>query len=172
MKHLIILLAFVFVAGCATSSKSGQNTSGPMNDPPEDPATGEMPKGPEPVVEGNAPEDYKKPETEEGAAVTRAEVESFMDRGPAYVLTVVTVDPKRDETGQMVGYQIIDVTTEARAVMMPQLRVGDVVTHVNGVRLLKPDDLIQAWKALKQIDVAVVDFTRGDESMQASWSIQ
>jgi S1-C subfamily serine protease len=176
MKKLTVMLfVAVLSVGCASSSGTKSDaSSGPMHDPPEDRQAAPVPDGPDTVIgEGGVPETYKAPEAKDDASVvTRAQVEEFMDRGPSYVLTVVTVDPSRNDSGNFVGYQIVDVTQQARDVMMPQLRVGDVVTHVNGVRLEKPDDLIAAWKALKQVDVAVVDFTRQGEPMQASWTIE
>ena len=173
--RLFLLAALILMTGCATNSGTKSDaTSGPMSDPPADKTAGTVPDGPEPVISQTAvPKGYTAPEsTSDSPAVTRAQVEQFMDNGPAYVFTVVTVDPARNGSGAFIGYQIVEVTSAARSVMMPQIRVGDVVTHLNGVKLEKPDDLIEAWKALKQIDVAVVDFTRQGESMQATWSIE
>lgn len=179
-----VVTIFIFVAlsvACSTSSGSTpDNTTGPMNDPPGENEPAEVPDGPDVIL----PED-ERPKTaadsasptaddgeESGPRVSRAEVDAFMEKGPPYVLTLVTVEPARDDSGGFVGYQITDVTRSARAFMMPQLQVGDVVTHVNGVKQAKPEDLVNAWKSLRRVDAVRVDFLRRGQQKTATWSIR
>ena len=103
--------------------------------------------------------------------VSRADVDSFLARGPSYVLTIVTVEPVHREGGFQ-GYQLTDVTRGAREFITPQLRVGDVVTHINGVRMARPEDFMQAWRSLDKVGQIRIDFTRQGESMTANWTVQ
>lgn len=177
MNTIYIVMTVALLAACSTSSgTTNDNATGPMNDPPAETAPAEVPEGPDVVL----PEEKRAASTEpaEGEAsdtdpsVSRAEVDAFMEKGPPHVLTLVTVEPSRNDAGAFVGYQIVDVTRGARNFMMPQLRVGDVVTHVNGIKQSKPDDLVNAWKALRQVDAVRVDFTRKGEPMTATWRIR
>lgn len=169
MKHLL-LLAIVFACACGQKS---QRADEKLNEPPppnETPAA--LPEGP-PVVRqaGDAVPEPPAAEAEEAPSVTRAELDGFLDRGPSYVLTIVTVEPMHGAQG-FVGYQITEVTSGARAFMTPQLRVGDVVTHINGVRIMRPEDFMQAWRSLDKVTTIRVDFARQNEPMHAVWVVK
>ena len=189
MRHLFIsVIVCILSTGCAGNKNKADK---PVHEPP----TGEeaavaMPKG-GPVIRGDeappeaaeettntsdpsaAPDDgvANDGSTDEGATVTRAELDSFLDKGAPYVLTVVTFEPVRRE-GKFQGFQIVDVTRGAREFMTPQMRVGDIVTHVNGLRILKPDDLNQAWRSLNKADSIRIDFLRQSDPKHAVWVVK
>ena len=167
--HLLLVLVFL-VAACA---KKAVKPDPKLNDPPsESESEAKVPTGP-PIVRqsGEAPVTKVGDDEEGGAFVTRAELDKFLDRGPGYVLTVVAVEPVHSGQG-FAGYQIAEVTSEARAFITPQMRVGDVVTHVNGVRILRPEHLMEAWRSLDKVSAVRVDFTRKAEPMNAVWVVK
>ena len=170
---LVTLLAFV-VVGC--SGKSTKEDAR-LNEPPADTEAGvEMPEGPPVVrqageVEGAPSAEDAPPAEEEQPFVKRVELDAFLDRGPSYILRIVTVEPKHGPQG-FEGFQITEVTPDARTFMTPQVRVGDVVTHVNGVRILKPEDLMQAWRSLDRVTTIRVDYLRRGEASHASWVVR
>lgn len=173
MKNVFAIAIICLVSGCA--HKAPQSDAR-LNDPPADgEAAVAMPEGPPVVRQTDAAAPAPTPD-EPGDAdgqvfVTRADLDGFLDRGPSYVLTVVTVEPMHAAEG-FAGYQITEVTSGARAFMTPQLRVGDVVTHVNGVRLMRPEDYMQAWRSLDKVTAIRVDFLRKSQPMHAVWVVK
>ncbi len=174
-KTLLIGLAICFAA-CSGSKPKPEEEPGSMHSPPSDDKVA-MPKG-APMIDDeeatNASPAAEAPPSEpvEGEAfVTRSQLDAFADRGTAYVLTLVTVEPVR-EGDSLKGWQIVDVTRGAREFMMPQLRVGDVVTHINGIEIRLPDDLQKAWRTLEGAQAVRVDFTRQNAPMNAVWVVR
>lgn len=171
----IAVFAACAIVGCSGSKPAPDER---VSEPP--PAADEvvMPKG-APLVESDAPaseaeEEQAQVETE-GAAdenvVARSELERFLERGPSYVLTVVTVEPIHRDN-QFQGYQITEVSRGAREFMTPQLRVGDIVTHINGVRMLRPEDFMQAWRSLDRVSTIRIDFLRQNAQHNAVWVVR
>lgn len=174
MKKLLIVAVLAGGLSACASNKSKPDES--VNEPPTGAeAEVAMPKSAPIVRADNAPAAGGTVEAEGGAdestAVSRAELDAFLDKGPPYVLTIVTFEPVRRD-GAFQGFQIVEVTREAREFITPQMRVGDIVTHVNGVRILKPDDLTQAWRSLSKADSVRVDFLRKSDPMHALWVVQ
>lgn len=177
MNKRILATFFVLVlVGCG-AAKPAPEVDNSVSEPPADSAV-VMPKG-APMVEDDAP-DQASTETpaepvaepaEGEATVTRADLDQFIARGPSYVLTVVTVEPVHRD-GQFQGYQITDVTRGVREFITPQMRVGDVVTHINGVRMLRPEDFMQAWRSLDKVGQIRIDFVRQSEPMTANWTVR
>ncbi len=168
----ILTLLLALLCGIAACSGNSHKADPKLNDPPpEGEAQPAIPSGPPLVRQNNGDAPAQPPAEEGGTAVTRAQLDSFLDRGPSYVLTVVTVEPVHGAQG-FVGYQITDVTPGVRAFITPHLRVGDVITHVNGVRLMRPEDYMQAWRSLDKASAIRVDFTRKSEAMNVVWVVE
>jgi type II secretory pathway component PulC len=103
--------------------------------------------------------------------ISRTELETFLSRGPAYAFSQVDTEPHH-AAGDFVGFQVVDVTAEAHQYIAPHLRVGDVITHVNGVRLKRPDDYLQAWRGLGEAGSIRIDFLREGEPTHVTWSVR
>jgi type II secretory pathway component PulC len=93
-----------------------------------------------------------------------------MEKGPAYLLQAVTVEPARSD-GTFVGYEVVGMTEAARRVANPQIEVGDVIESINGTEIQRPDDYVNTWKALNRVDQVVIEFRRDGESKRAVWTI-
>ena len=103
--------------------------------------------------------------------LTADAVAKFLDRGPSYVLTLVEVEPET-EASKLIGYRLATLSPTATKFAADKLTAGDVVTHVNGVRLVKPDDLMNAWKAVRNSTEIRVDFLRNGQAQNAVWKVQ
>jgi hypothetical protein len=191
MVASLCLIAFATTAfGCASSSgaaddgaeERAQKVSGEPPSPQED-TQKPLPKGPK-VEIGNAPSDVEPADVEpadaepadasDGEAAgsfTRSEVQAFMQKGPSYALTMVRVQPERVD-GKFQGFKVIEMKPGAASTVAPQLVKGDVITHINGVRMEKPDDYLNAWKLLSEVSTIRVDFVRDGTSDHAVWNIQ
>lgn len=173
MRHLkTMMIVTALAVALAACGKKAQKPDPKLNDPPEGEATAPLPDGPPVVRQESETPDQPPVEGEDGeAAVTRAELDAFLDKGPPYVLTIVTFEPMHSDQG-FLGFQITEVTSGARAFMTPQIRVGDVVTHVNGVRILRPEHLNEAWRTLDKASSVRVDFLRRGEQQHAVWVVK
>lgn len=183
-----ILAALVLCAGavsCAPSSSSGKKAEAGeepdeqvMYSPPadEDQPT-EIPRG-APVLDGyERPTSDAQPAPPEGsdavgpeATVARATLESLMAQGPAWGLSQIEVSPHRD--GDVFkGFAITKFGPIAAGTVSPPLAVGDVITHLNGVRLRKPDDYLEAWKLARTVPAIRVDYIRDGQPSYSSWQV-
>lgn len=172
IKYCVLAALVVASTACGAQKPKADEKLG---EPPEDSKVA-MPQGApvvreEPTNPQEQPAEEAEPPAEGQAFVEQAELDEFIDRGPSYILTIVTVEPVH-RNSQFQGYQITDVTRGAREFMTPQLRVGDIVTHVNGVRLLRPEDYMQAWRSLDKVGTIRVDFVRQNENMSAVWVVR
>lgn len=108
----------------------------------------------------------------DGAAlITRGEVNALLERGPAVVFQHVDTEPQHDN-GEFVGFLIVDISAPAHSFVAPQLRVGDVVTHVNLVKLERPDHYLNAWSTLAEAEEIRVDFRREGQASHAIWRVE
>lgn len=104
-------------------------------------------------------------------AVSRADLERFLKLGPSVVFAHVDTEPYREDE-KFVGFRVIDASDQALELMSPKLRVGDVVTHINLVRLERPDDYVTIWEELGEAAEVRIDFLRDGEAGQAIWELQ
>lgn len=102
--------------------------------------------------------------------VTRAQLNALMARGPAYVLSQVTVKPFK-ESNAFQGFEIKALSDRAKEVVSSSLQVGDVITHLNGVRLQKPKDYLNAWKLLHDVQEVRLDYVRAKQPSYWVWRV-
>lgn len=173
MKQWSLLCALVLAACSGAPAKNDK-----VSDPPEGAEVRTMPEGPEIVDDSIHPRETRPTDEADGTeaqgasgVVNKAEVAAFMRRGPSYVLTQVVVDPVHGKAG-FEGYKIASATQSVESFMAPQLKLGDVVTHLNGVKIERPDDYLQAWNRLKDADVLSVNFVREGQKLSAQWRVE
>ena len=188
----LLLVVGMLPAGCAsTQSTADSSDQQVQSSPPEDAEPEPLPPGPsvEPEIPGEQTEEAEQPAaqtaeaeseteaadpeaaSEESEPVTTSEIDRLQELGPSYVFQVVRLEPYRTD-GNFRGYEIVGANSTAKNVMYPQIEVGDVVTHVNGVHLKRPDDYMKAWKKLDRVDAIKVDLLRDGEEAQAVWDVQ
>lgn len=167
MRNLTVVLLTLLLVACGAQKKTQKDEK--LHSPPED-DTVVMPDGP-PII-------YEKSDTKieytveaDGVAVTKSDLDSFIAQGPPYALSVVTVEPFK-EGKKMVGFQIVDLTQNAEARLKPHLVRGDVITHINGLKLRTPDDYFEAWKTLTDAQSIRVDFVRDGEAQNVVWMVK
>ena len=178
--HLVVAGCLLgTMVGCASGSGAQKNqTVQGQPPPPEEANEPAVRVGPKVDVESIAPSEGASQETvdqqearpADGVTVTRSRVQTLMEKGPAYILQSVTVEPARKE-GSFVGYEIVGMTEAASRVASPQLAVGDVIETINGTEMQRPDDYVKTWKALNRVDQVVIEFTRDGKSEHAIWTI-
>ena len=98
-------------------------------------------------------------------------LERLQQYGPSMILQHVHTEAVVDE-GQFVGFELVSMSPTAKHYVEPRLQEGDVVTHVNLVRLEKPDDYMEAWETLDGAEEVRIDVLRNGEPTDVVWSIQ
>jgi len=69
------------------------------------------------------------------------------------------------------GYAVQRFNPEASAVMSPPMQVGDVITHINGVAIKQPDDMMRAWELLKDVAAVRIDYMRDGAPAFVEWTV-
>lgn len=171
MKTLLIVATLTLTACGGSQDKADQK----LSDPPTDAQPYEAPKGPEIVADSIRPSTTREVEqgvsSESADIVAKADVEAFRRKGPSYALTQVVVDPVHGGSG-FEGYKLLSATASVTSFLAPQLQVGDVITHLNGIKIERPDDYLQAWNRLADAEVLSIDFLRDGQKMAAQWQVK
>ena len=173
-----LLFALALSLGCAAANRKVTATDGPMHAPPQEARAVTMPTGP-PVVQDAI---RARQLSTDGAGVqsagnevegilSRQMLQEFLERGPSYTLTVVEVDPARKESS-FVGFEVTAIAASARGFLGPWIQVGDVVTHVNGIKLESPDDYLQVWRSLQDVEAVRIDLLRSSETHVVTWLVE
>lgn len=178
---LLLVISGLVFAGCASSSGASDESSSGSDEVSGQPPSHEedtpkaLPKGPEVDVGSAKVEPSEQTGAEQDAqaqaVVSKAELKRFIDKGATFALQQVRVKPSRVD-GEFQGFELVKWTQAAKEAVSPQLGLGDVITHINGVRIERPDDYLTAWKLLDEIGTIRVDFIRKGEPRHATWRVQ
>lgn len=107
------------------------------------------------------------PETE---AVHKEQIDELKRYGPSIVFEHVRTEPMHDDG--FVGFAIVEISATARPYLEAKIEEGDVITHINLVRLETPDDYLEAWEALSETEEIRIDFERDGKSKEATWNVE
>lgn len=129
--------------------------------PPSHPGMPETSQAEEPMAEFDAESDV----------IDAHYIRQLKSYGPAMVLQHVHTEPVHEDD-EFVGFEIVELSAKARHYVEPRLQVGDVITHVNLVRLEKPDDYMEAWETLDETGEVRIDMIRNGESADVIWSVE
>jgi len=77
--------------------------------------------------------------------IARRSVEHVLRQGPAWIFRRVMREEVLRDDGQLLGWRITGLPEEWSDV---DLKPGDVVTKVNGIAIVMPDDAWNAWKTV------------------------
>lgn len=175
---LLLLWAILWGGpGCASSSATkrdaaSERVSGQPPSADED-VHHRLPKGPD-VLTGTGPQagGISGDDGDAGeASVTRDALKELILKGPSFPLSMVEVDPARNGS-EFLGYRVLSIASAAQPTLEGRLKKGDIITHLNGVRVGTPDDYLSAWKLLAQRSTMRIDFMRDNEAQYAVWRVQ
>lgn len=178
---LLFAMSLGGALGCASSASAERYSASDRvtGQPPsadEDPV-GQLPKGPDVLVGSNQPGEAAAsaspgdPANPDETVISRDELNRFIQKGPSFPLSMVEVEPARVE-GKFAGYRVLSVAPPAQATLQGHLEKGDIITHLNGVRVEKPDDYLNAWKLLADLSTLRIDFVRDDAATFSVWRVQ
>ncbi|MBN1944561.1 MAG: hypothetical protein JW797_02750 [Bradymonadales bacterium] len=95
----------------------------------------------------------------------------FLQRGPHALLSSVLVEPEM-EGDTFRGFRVEAIGSDSGALAGCGLRVGDVVTAVNGQDISHPEGFMEVWDSLERADHLHVDLVRGGEARTLQWQIE
>jgi S1-C subfamily serine protease len=103
--------------------------------------------------------------------VEQAELRVFLERGPAYALQQVPVQPTfRD--GRFAGYQVESFfKDEPEIAARAGIQVGDVIVSVNKKSIAKPENFYIIWQDLKTAERFSIQIMRGDVEQTLEWVV-
>lgn len=142
------ILAFAFaalVAGCAA-------------EPPPAPKAVQAP--PKPAA--------AKPAQEASGHLARNNVERVLRMGPAWIFRRVMREEVLDNAGQLLGWRLTALPEEWKDI---DLKPGDIVTKVNGVAIVRPDDAWNVWKGIATAKEIRIDYDRAGAPRVATFPI-
>jgi|GEM_PF-3513779 len=170
--------------GCATSKGSEATASTPEEDqevmysPPEDAEKPiAVPRGGPVLDKYERPTSDATPEppagsvaSSENGTIQKQTLEALLAQGPGWALSQVQVEPARDGDA-FVGFQITSFSPQAKATISPPLKEGDIITHLNGVRLQQPDDYMEAFNLSRTVTELRVDYIREQTPSFSTWQV-
>jgi len=139
----LINVVFILTACSAPQERS----DGPSDPSPPDDAVVEAPAGDDALT----------------GAVTREGLGRMLGPGPGHFFGLVTVEGVGDEaTSRFQGWRIENLPTDTPGWL--DVRVGDVVTGVNGITPLEqPEDAIRVYEVLRVASEVRIDLLRDGE---------
>ena len=170
----------LLVVGCATAPDGRRNIErGPdrvLGEPPEEGSedfeVAPPPRHPGPHGEVSVSNSERfDGEVREPGVFRRSEIGRLLEFGPAVVLEHVDTEPSYEE-GRFLGFMIVDFSDQAQSYVSPELRVGDVITHLNLVRVERPDHYLEVWNQLGEAEEIRIDFLRDGEALHQSWRVR
>ena len=184
MSMSVSMIALFLASGCATPKGSEATNTEPeeeeqvMYSPPEDAERPiEVPRGGPILDEYEKPTSSVTPEPPVGSAanatagtIQKQTLEAILAQGPGWGLSQVQVKPARDG-GAFIGFEITSFSPQAAATISPPLQVGDVITHLNGVRLEQPDDYMEAFNLSRTVTEVRVDYIRAQTASFSTWQV-
>ncbi|WP_437281073.1 serine protease [Sorangium sp. So ce375] len=88
--------------------------------------------------------------------LARADVDRVLLQGPPWILRRVPVE-EVIRAGAFIGWKILALPADWSGI---ELKIGDVVTQVNGATLERPDDLFAAYRALASASELKITYER------------
>lgn len=102
--------------------------------------------------------------------IQRAELLRILDQSPGLFLQQVDSEP-RFQRGRFYGWLLRTFFPGDRRFATVNLQPGDIVLHVNGSTLERPEQLMETWDALRTAGELVVDFDRAGRAHRVIWKI-
>jgi hypothetical protein len=103
--------------------------------------------------------------------ISRSALRTFVEQGPHSLFRAVALEPVLNGE-RFQGYRIAALAPEPTALRTSGLRVGDIVTAVNGTDVSNPDGFMRLWEGLAEAEALTVEIVRGGDSRTLGWAIR
>lgn len=105
----------------------------------------------------------------ERGALTRRALEPYLKQGPQPIIASVRVVPERAK-GRFIGFKLVMIAPGSPA-ERAGLKVGDVLSQVNSVKLEQPQQVMQVWAELPERSALTLTFWRATERLTYRWTL-
>ena len=102
--------------------------------------------------------------------ISRSDLVPVLEGGLGRFLQNVETEPMFHQ-GTFVGFRIVSFFPGDLDYASLDLRPGDIVTHVNGRSIERPEQAVAVWDALRTASDLVVLYRRGDEELALQFRI-
>lgn len=103
--------------------------------------------------------------------IPRALLHAELDRGIGRFLQHVKVKAQLEHHA-FVGWKLVSLFQKRSDVQVKVLRAGDVVTHINGAPIERPEDFQAVWDTLRTAKELVLDIERDGQSSKLHYRIE
>ena len=103
--------------------------------------------------------------------IDRDELQAFIELGPQAILQAIEVDPVFEDDAFR-GFRIDWLAASPSGLVDSGLRLGDIVTSVNGVDISQPAGFMRVWESLPEVGHLHVDIVRAGEARTLAWAIE
>jgi type II secretory pathway component PulC len=110
-----------------------------------------------------------KPKTRWGS-VDRARLLEVLDQGPAAFLAGVKIQPYFLDQ-RFAGWEIVSFWPRDSRFAAVDLQPGDVITKVNGRKIMKPKQLFDLWSKMREVSEIVVTGKRANEPFELRFQV-
>jgi type II secretory pathway component PulC len=85
----------------------------------------------------------------------------MIQKGPGHLLRYIRVSPSH-KARRFLGFRLDEVMTQDPRFQSPNVSAGDIILHINKVRIQTPGDFHKAFLTLKNSQKIVFDILRGE----------
>lgn len=103
--------------------------------------------------------------------ISRSELRTFVEQGPHSLFRAVELEPVLNGE-RFQGFRVVSLAPEPAALRESGLRIGDVVTAVNGTDISNPDGFMRVWEGLAEADELTVEIVRAGDPRTLEWAIR
>lgn len=93
----------------------------------------------------------------------RGEVDQALTRGPGWLLNQLPLEPVVAAGRRFLGFRLMQVFDDSPRAHSYGIRPGDIVQSVNGIRLIRPEDLMRIVQKLRKADAIEARILRDGE---------
>ena len=168
LRTFLMLMPPALMLSCASAPAAAPADDAVQFSPPpgepKGPAAVTLPRGAPPLGAASTTSAVAS------GSVPRAQVDAMLLKGPGWGLQQVQVEPVRAEGEALLGFRVLELTPQAASVLSP-LQPDDIITHLNGIRLRRPEDLMDAWTLARDLQELRLDYTHQGQPQFLVWSV-
>jgi type II secretory pathway component PulC len=147
-----LLLVFFFLGSCSGAAQEEKSTSLP-------------------VPESHPVEDVVQKKLPLQAIIPKAEFDKVIQEGPQKFISKLLLKPYF-QNNRFIGFQLAKVFWKTDEMTEHIIRPGDVIVKVNGLKIEKPEEFMNAWEAVTGSTVLEFTILRDGQLKKITYDIQ
>ena len=161
-------LGMVFISTDVVSCGARNTPPDPVTETDLSTVSSPPPTSAAPHIEETAPATADAIQSPRDGAISRQALTAFISEGPAAVLARVTTEPARAR-GKFIGFRITAFHPEPPKAV--DIRVGDIVVAVNGLKIITPEDYFRVFQELNVVSELRFDIIRNNQTLEKIYPV-